>query len=128
MLYSRMPLARLPLALVWATASGVVFLLAFTLVQLHASSQRAGTVLTNSVVMPLLFVGGSFFPFEAMPGWMAALGRWTPNGWALQHLKNILAGRTEAMPLAIAFLALLLLGAILFLLGERRLRRVFVRS
>ena len=27
--------------------------------------------------------GGSFFPFETMPDWMASFGQLTPNGWAL---------------------------------------------
>jgi ABC-2 type transport system permease protein len=128
MIYLNMPLARLPLALVWAAFSGVSFLLVFVLIQLHATSQRAGTVLTNSVVMPLLFIGGSFFPFEAMPDWMAAIGRWTPNGWALEHLKDILFGRAVAGSLSVAFIALLALAALLFLLSERRMRRVFARS
>lgn len=127
-LYLNMPLLNLPLALVWGTLSGVVLLLLFTAIQLHASSQRAGSVLANSLVMPLLFVGGSFFPFEMMPDWMAALGRWTPNGWALQHLKDILFGRETFPALVAASISLLLIAVVLFLITERRMRRVFIRS
>jgi ABC-type multidrug transport system permease subunit len=128
MLYLDMSLAILPLGLVWASLSGVVFLLLFLLIQMHASSQRAATVLTNSLLMPLLFVGGSMFPFEAMPEWMAGIGRWTPNGWALMHLRDILFDRSDAAQLGVAFMALLLISAALFLLTERRMRRVFARS
>ena len=38
-----------------------------------------------------------------MPAWMARIGRWTPNGWALGHLKDILDGRENAMILGLAF-------------------------
>lgn len=84
-------------------------------------------MLSNSIVMPLLFLGGSFFPFEAMPAWMAAIGRWTPNGWALTHLTDLLFGRENAVALTMAWAALLVIGAALFLLSEWRLRRVFIR-
>jgi ABC-2 type transport system permease protein len=128
MLYLGMPLARLPLALAWVVPSGVLFVLLLLLIQLHVSSKRAGTVLTSSIVMPLLFVGGSFFPFEVMPAWMATVGRWTPNGWALGHLKEILFGREDLAAWGVAYAILLVVGVPLFLLSERRLRRVFTHS
>lgn len=123
-LYYELPLSRLPLAAFWATLSGLTMLLFFIAIQLHCSSQRAGSILTNSVVMPLLFIGGSFFPFEVMPQWMATVGRWTPNGWALAHLKDILFGRESFVSLAVACVGMLLAGTVLLLFGERRLRRV----
>ena len=128
MLYLGLPLAKLPLLVAWAVCSGLMFLLMLQLIQLHASSQRGASVLTNSIAMPLLFIGGSFFPFEVMPDWMAAIGRWTPNGWALGHLKDMLSGREDAATLAAAFAAMVVLGAGLFVLSERRLRRVFIRN
>src|SRR5262249_23469682 len=102
MLYLKLPLGKLPLALAWTAGSGGVLFLLLMLVQLHASSQRAGSVLTSSLVFPLLFLGGCMFPFEAMPHWMAKIGRWTPNGWALQNLKDILFDRTDAARLGVA--------------------------
>jgi ABC-type multidrug transport system permease subunit len=128
MAYLGLPLIRLPLALVWVVSAGIGFLLFLIVIQLHASSQRAGSVLSNSIVMPLLFMGGSFFPFESMPAWMAAVGRWTPNGWALAHLKDILFGRENSATLAAAWVALALAGTILFLVSERRLRRGFAQG
>jgi ABC-2 type transport system permease protein len=122
--YYGMPLARLPLAAAWSTLSGLIMLLLFLLIQLHASSQRAGSILTNSIVMPLLFVGGSFFPFEVMPQWMATIGRWTPNGWALAHLKDILFGVENAAALSSACLGLVILATVLIVVSERRLHRV----
>jgi len=128
MLYLNLPLRTLPLATVWAVMSGLLFFLLLTLTQLHASSQRGGTVLSNCVVFPLMFLGGSFVPFEAMPEWMAAVGRKTPNGWALSHLSDILFGRADAASLGLAITVVAVASIVLFFWSERRLRRVFVRS
>ena len=128
MLYLELPLRRLPLALAWTAGSGVVLFLLLMAIQLHATSQRAGSVLTSSLVFPLLFLGGSMFPFEVMPDRMATIGRRTPNGWALQSLKDILFGRADAAELGAALAVLLAVALALFLLCERRMRRVFVGS
>lgn len=128
MLYLQTPLGPLPLAALWGAAAGVVFFEFFTVMQMHATSQRAGMLLTNSIVMPLLFMGGSFFPFEAMPQWMSTIGKRTPNGWALLQFKEILAGRVNASAVSFAFAGLVAVAAVLFFFSERRMRRVFARS
>jgi ABC-type multidrug transport system permease subunit len=128
MLYLGMPLLRLPLVLAWAVFSGVVFVQFLLVLQMLSSSQRAGTVLASSIIMPLLFMGGSFFPFEVMPDWMAGVGRRTPNGWALSRVKEMLFEPVDPVGVGADFAVLLVLGLALFFLGERRLRRVFVRK
>ena len=81
-----LPPLHAPLAVLWITFAGTVMLSYFVLLQLLASGQQAGNLLSTLVLFPLVMLGGSFFPFEAMPEWMAAIGRWTPNGLALVHL------------------------------------------
>jgi ABC-type multidrug transport system permease subunit len=125
MSYLELAFVRLPLLLAWAVATGLTFVLFFYLVQIHVSSQRAGSVLGSSIAMPLLFVGGNFFPFEMMPAWMATLGKWTPNGWALIQFKEILHGRADASSIALALVGVVVLGLVLFLVAERRLRKKF---
>jgi ABC-2 type transport system permease protein len=125
MTYLGLAFERLPLLLAWTVVTGLTFLLFFYMVQIHVSSQRAGSVLGSSIAMPLLFVGGNFFPFEMMPSWMATVGRWTPNGWALIQFKELLYGRADAGSIALAFAGVLALGLILFLIAERRLRKRF---
>lgn len=121
-----LPIASYSLAIVWIVVSGASMFLMMLLIQMHASSERTAGVLGNVVVFPLIMAGGSFFPFESMPGWLAAIGRWTPNGWALLYLKSILAGTAQPLPLAIGFAGLGLFSAAAFLLAWRRLRTVFV--
>ena len=86
-------------------------------------------MLASLMVFPLMMIGGSFFPFEAMPAWMAAVGRWTPNGQAVARLKDILDGsarrgharRGEPLAMIAARRRLALFAA-------RRIRRRFARG
>ncbi len=113
-------------AIVWVVFSGLALYLLFLAIQLYASSQRAAEILMNLIMFPLAMVGGSFFPFETMPAWMAAIGRRTPNGWAVAQLKAILDGAIDPAPLAAAFAGLSLVGALAFWIAVRRVRRAFL--
>jgi ABC-type Na+ efflux pump permease subunit len=121
------PRTLLPAA-AWSTLSGVALMAMLTMVQLFASSRRMGHTLTMVVIFPLMMVGGSFFPFEAMPGWMAAIGRLTPNGWALEQLKAILTGRAEAGSVAAAGAGLAAVSGLLFRVASWRLGGAFMRE
>jgi len=127
-LYLGIDLALLPLAVLWSLVTGLVFLTAMFLLQLLARSERAGNLISLVVIFPLMMVGGSFFPFAAMPEAMAAIGRLTPNGWALQHLVDILAGRADSVGLWVGFPAMVGLGVLFLLLSASRTRRVLARS
>jgi ABC-type multidrug transport system permease subunit len=117
-----------PLAVSWATCAGVMLMSLMLQVQLRVASQRAGNILTMVLIFPLMMVGGSFFPFEAMPDWMAAVGRWTPNGWALMRLREILESQVDIPSLLSGFGVMLAVIAVLFLLSARRLRSGFVQG
>jgi ABC-type multidrug transport system permease subunit len=99
---------------------------AMMLIQLFASSQRGGEILTLTIIFPLMMLGGSFFPFEAMPGWMAYVGRLTPNGWALEHLKSILLERAEITSFGVTFTGVFAVTVLLFFLSTWRLRTKFI--
>ena len=121
-----LPPLHAPLAVLWITFAGTVMLSYFVLLQLLASGQQAGNLLSTLVLFPLVMLGGSFFPFEAMPEWMAAIGRWTPNGLALVHLKEIVAARPDAPGLLAAALGIGLPAIAAFALSVRRLRGGFL--
>jgi len=123
-----LPPLHAPLAALWITFAGTVMLSYFVLLQLLASGQQAGGMLSNLVLFPIVMLGGSFFPFEAMPEWMAAIGRWTPNGLALVRLKEIVAGQPDAGGLLAAALFIGLPAAAAFTLSVRRLRGGFLVS
>ena len=121
-------ISTMPTAILWTTLSGTMLATGMTAIQLFTTSQRAGNILTLALTFPLMMAGGSFFPFEAMPGWMAAIGTRTPNGWALQQLKDIVLQRTETGSLVLSFAILLGSLAVLFWICADRLKRGFARS
>lgn len=120
--------ADVPLAALWLVGAGLALTGLMTLIQLFASSQRAGHLLTNTVVFPLTMIGGSFFPFEAMPEWMASIGKKTPNGWALEQLKAILFERASAGEIAFSFAVLAAVLAGIIFLCSARLSGAFSRA
>lgn len=126
--YLRLNPQTLPLAVLWATAAGAMLSAMMTTFQLFASSQRAGNILTMAIVFPLMMIGGSFFPFEAMPVWMAAIGRCTPNGWALERLKDIILARSTAGGMTLAFAIAFCAVAGLCVICAGRLKRGFAQG
>jgi ABC-type multidrug transport system permease subunit len=121
-------LERVVPAMLWASACGVMLTLAMMLLQSFASSQRAAHMLTNMVLFPMLMVGGSFFPLEALPRWLQQIGRRTPNGWSMVVLKSIVHGEATFASAATACGLLAAIVAALFFLCERRLTRAFARD
>ena len=119
------PVANAPAAVLWLVFAGTVFFLLFLLLTMQASTQRAANVIANLVIFPLMMAGGSFFPFEAMPAWMARIGAMTPNGWAVVQFKAIVDGTGTAWNLMMATAALVLVSVPAFLFALRKLRRGF---
>jgi len=129
-----MGLAALVYGIAWPAATlgwaftllcGLFFLLVLDLTYLFASGRRTASVLGSMLIFPMMMLGGAFFPFEAMPPWMVAVGRLTPNGWALLQLKAILAGSAVPLTLLATSLALGLACLGLFWAAQRRLRGRF---
>lgn len=119
---------RALLAACWVACAGVVFLGLLTLLKLWASSQRAAGVLGNLVLFPLLMLGGCFMPFAWMPDWLARIGRFTPNGWAVTQLDAVLFGEFDASTLGLSFAGAIAVASALAMLGARRIDRVFGRE
>jgi hypothetical protein len=63
-----------------------------------------------------------------MPPWMQEIGRWTPNGLAVLHVKRILFDTIDLRALAVAALGIGLPAAIAFFLSVRRLKGAFATS
>lgn len=85
-LYHGITLSRLPSTLLWIAVSGIAIFAWFSLLQMSAGTKRAATVVTSMFLFPLLMLGGSFFPIAALPGWIADIGRMTPNGFVADRL------------------------------------------
>ncbi len=120
----KVPVANPPAALLWAMFSGAMFYLLIAMVQMHASTARTGNILGSAVMLPLSMLGGCFFPFEMMPPGLAAIGRMTPNGWAVGQFQALLAGSVVPARLATGAAVLGAFGVLAFFLSLRRLRRI----
>ncbi len=119
------PLWRVPGALVWCTFSGTALISLFLVLQFLASTARGANIVTTMVLFPMMMIGGSFFPFEMMPGWMAAIGRLTPNGQGVTQLKALLLGPVDVTSLTAATAAIGLPAVALFFISARLVRGRF---
>jgi ABC-2 type transport system permease protein len=62
--------------------------------------------ITGFATLPLLFISNAFVPFDAMPGWMAAIARVNPLSYAIASMRILLVeGWTAELPVALGVLA-----------------------
>ena len=66
--------------------SGVALFAWFGALQMLFNNQKIAGIVSTLLVFPLLMAGGSFFPLAVMPGWIAAIGRASPNGFMADRL------------------------------------------
>lgn len=127
-LYLGIPPLRLPGAFLWCTFNGAALLCLFNFFDTLAASERGARLLSTMIVFPMMMIGGSFFPFEAMPPWMQAIGRWTPNGLGGIQLKALLVGAPDYPQLAVATLVIAAMATVTFLVTVRRVQGSFATS
>ena len=82
-------------SILWVVVGGVGLFAWFAALQMLFSTINAANLLTSILVFPLLMMGGSFFPLEVLPDWLAAIGRLSPNGYIVDHLTGELTSATS---------------------------------
>ncbi|MGF1507890.1 MAG: ABC transporter permease [Myxococcota bacterium] len=105
-IYHGIALTRLPLALLMMILAGLVLFGLLSLIQLFAPTRKAASLISGVLVLPLMMVGGSFFPFESMPRWLATIGRVSPNGAMLEQLKRYLLGQHTTGSMTVTLLVM----------------------
>jgi len=73
-------------SMTWISVSGVGFFAWFAALQMLFPNQRIAGLLTSILLFPLLMMGGSFFPLDVLPDWIASIGRLSPNGFVVERL------------------------------------------
>lgn len=127
-LYHDIDWAKLLPSLFWITASGIALFAWFGALQMLASTQRAANLLTSILLVPLLMVGGSFFPFASLPDWIATIGRRTPNGFVADRLTvEFIASSPWSIDLQ-SWIIVLLMSASGLAICAWRLRNGFARG
>ncbi|MDJ0812403.1 MAG: ABC transporter permease [Woeseiaceae bacterium] len=108
-LYHGIGWAHYPVSLLWLVVSGVALFAWFSVLQMLFSNQKTAGVVSTLLVFPLLMAGGSFFPLAVMPGWIAAIGRASPNGFMAERLTteitSVAAGAIDASSWAIVVIS-----------------------
>jgi ABC-2 type transport system permease protein len=116
-------IVNVPLSIVWIVLCGAGLFLMAALIQVFSTEQRAGVLLNGFVLFLMSMIGGTFFPFEAMPKWLAAIGQYTPNGYAVLRFKEVNSGALDASSLLLHFGILCAFVVTTFALFARRVSR-----
>lgn len=127
-LYHGIGVASFLPSLLWITVSGLALFAWFSVLQMLGSTQRAANIITSMLLFPLLMAGGSFFPFAALPDWIAAIGRSTPNGFVVDRLSTEITSTAAWAIDAQSWLIVLLMGASGLALCSLRLKSGFAQA
>ena len=104
--------------LAWALFCSSLGLLFGTLVKNEKQAVGLGVLATN--VMAAL--GGCWWPIEITPGWMQAIGKLLPTGWAMDAMHRLISFQSGAQSVLPHLFALVTAAAVLGLLGKRFFR------
>jgi len=127
-LFHDVSLTKLPSSLLWISVAGVALFSWFAALQMAFSSQKTATVMSSMLIFPLLMAGGSFFPMAVMPGWIAAIGRASPNGFVADRLTTeVTAASAWSIPLT-DWLVVLAAAVVGLTLCAWRLRSGFAKA
>lgn len=127
--YFDIPIQKLPLMMVWMVFSGLVIYMLFCMISLLMPTAKSAVIVINATSFPLMMLGGSFFPLETMPNWLATMGQFLPNGFLLKGLKDWLV-RSEPVidamlwPLVLGLVMLVVLWAANRVLIKRLIHKV----
>jgi ABC-type multidrug transport system permease subunit len=80
----------------WLALTGPILFAVLSVIQVLAPSKKAGGMISTFVMFPLLMAGGSFFPTETMPKFIARIAQYTPNGRVIEPMKDYLTGEYGA--------------------------------
>jgi len=93
-LYHDVAWSKLPSSMVWIVVAGVGFFAWFSALQMLFANQRGASLISTILLFPLMMMGGSFFPMDVLPDWIAAIGRRSPNGFVVDRLTTELTSAT----------------------------------
>lgn len=121
-LVARLPMFGLQLSGAWWMAvpmvlSGVLaFLSIGMVVGAWAKTQETAQAVTQLIVLPMAFLGGSFFPLDASPQWMRTLSYIFPLRYLNEGMLNVMGrglGPMSALPQIGVLLGVAVVGALI---------------
>jgi ABC-2 type transport system permease protein len=88
-----------------------------------ANTQQEAMLLTFLTVFPSVFLGGLFFPIEAMPGWLQVITYFVPLRYMLVIIRGIILKGVGLEILYPEVFALVIFGMAIMLLAASRFRK-----
>jgi ABC-2 type transport system permease protein len=88
-----------------------------------AKTQQEAMLLTFLMLMPSIFLGGFFFPIEAMPGWLQAITYVVPLRYMLVVIRGIILKGVGLQILYQEVMAMFIFGVGIMLLAASRFRK-----
>ena len=88
-----------------------------------ANTQQEAMLLTFLTMFPSIFLGGFFFPIEAMPGWLQAITYVVPLRYMLAVIRGIILKGVGLQILVQEVIALAVFGVLVMLLAASRFRK-----
>jgi ABC-2 type transport system permease protein len=88
-----------------------------------ANTQQEAMLLAFLTMFPSVFLGGFFFPIEAMPGWLQAITYVVPLRYMLAVIRGIILKGVGARILYQEVVALVIFGVLIMLLAATRFRK-----
>jgi len=93
-LYHGVAWTKLLPSMLFVVSAGIGFFAWFAALQMLFSSRKGASLLTTILLFPLMMMGGSFFPLDALPNWLAEIGRMSPNGFVADRFTTELRSAT----------------------------------
>jgi ABC-2 type transport system permease protein len=88
-----------------------------------ANTQQEAMLLTFLTMFPSIFLGGFFFPIEAMPGWLQAITYVVPLRYMLAVIRGIVLKGVGVQILYMEVVALVIFGVLITLLAATRFQK-----
>jgi ABC-2 type transport system permease protein len=88
-----------------------------------ANTQQEAMLLTFLTMFPAIFLGGFFFPIEAMPGWIQAITYVVPMRYMLVIIRGIILKGVGLQILYPEVVAMIIFGVVIMLLAAARFRK-----
>jgi len=121
-LYFGLPVQQWPLLIIGLLVSGFVMWQILLSLVFLMPTQRSANIVVNAAIFPILMLGGSFFPMEALPDWLAQIGMYFPNGFFLQAIKDALFNQQNYL-LSAGLIAVAIIG-VFWLINRALLSRL----
>jgi ABC-2 type transport system permease protein len=88
-----------------------------------SNTQQEAMLLTFLTMLPSIFLGGFFFPIEAMPSWLQAVTYVVPLRYILVVIRGIVLKGVGVQPLLRDVVAMVVFGVVVMLLAANRFQK-----